>query len=104
MGQSWDGGDVAFSPDTWRAVLRVLKPGAHLVAMGGTRTYHRLVSAVEVAGFEIRDTLTWLYGQGFPKSHDVSKAIDKAARAVREQVPVMDDAECRAAMPMVWLV
>lgn len=63
--------------------LRVLKPGGHLVAFGGTRTYHRLTSALEDAGFEIRDCLMWLYGSGFPKSLDVSKAIDKAAGASR---------------------
>ena len=61
--------------------LRVLKPGGHLLAFGGTRTYHRLAVAIEDAGFEIRDSLIWLYGSGFPKSHDVSKAIDKAAGA-----------------------
>jgi len=66
--------------------LRVLKPGGHLLAFGGSRTYHRLASAVEDAGFEIRDQIMWLYGSGFPKSLDVSKAIDKAAGAEREVV------------------
>lgn len=66
--------------------LRVLKPGGHLLAFGGTRTYHRLACAIEDAGFEIRDCLAWMYGQGFPKSLDVSKAIDKAAGAEREVV------------------
>lgn len=66
--------------------LRILKPGGHLLAFGGTRTYHRLACAVEDAGFEIRDCLAWLYGSGFPKSHDVSKAIDKAAGVEREVV------------------
>lgn len=65
-----------------REALRVLKPGGHLVAFGGTRTYHRLTCGLEDAGFEIRDCLSWLYGSGFPKSLDVSKAIDKAARGV----------------------
>jgi DNA modification methylase len=77
MGKSWDKAGVSFDPDTWRAVLRVLKPGAHLLAFGGSRTYHRIACAIEDAGFEIRDQLMWLYGQGFPKSLDVSKAIDK---------------------------
>jgi DNA modification methylase len=77
MGKIWDGGDIAFDPETWRAVYRVLKPGAHLLAMGGTRTYHRMACAIEDAGFEIRDTIMWLYGSGFPKSHDVSKGIDR---------------------------
>lgn len=84
MGKEWDGGDVAFQPETWAAVYRVLKPGAHLVAFGGTRTVHRMACAIEDAGFEIRDSLMWLYGSGFPKSLDVSKAIDKAAGAERE--------------------
>lgn len=66
MGESWDH-DVP-GPDHWRAALRVLKPGAHLLAFGGTRTFHRLTCAIEEAGFEIRDCLQWLYGQGFPKS------------------------------------
>lgn len=66
--------------------LRVLKPGGHLLAFGGTRTYHRLAVAIEDAGFEIRDSMIWLYGSGFPKSHDVSKAIDKAAGVQREVV------------------
>jgi site-specific DNA-methyltransferase (adenine-specific) len=66
--------------------LRVLKPGGHLLAFGGTRTWHRLAVAVEDAGFEIRDSIAWLYGSGFPKSLDVSKAIDKAAGAQREVI------------------
>ncbi|ODU22761.1 MAG: hypothetical protein ABS87_00925 [Sphingomonas sp. SCN 67-18] len=70
MGKKWDGGDIAFRPETWRAVFDVMKPGAHLVAFGGTRTYHRMVCAIEDAGFEVRDQLAWLYGCGFPKSHN----------------------------------
>lgn len=73
MGMKWDGGDVAFDPETWAAVLRVMKPGAHLVAFGGTRTYHRLACAIEDAGFEIRDQLAWVYGSGFPKGTDKAK-------------------------------
>lgn len=68
MGKQWDGGDVAMRPDTWAAVLHVLKPGAHLLAFGGTRTYHRMVCAIEDAGFEIRDQIGWAFGTGFPKS------------------------------------
>jgi DNA modification methylase len=94
MGKEWDGGGVAFDPDTWRAVLRVLRPGAHMLCFGGTRTSHRLACAIEDAGFSIRDTLCWLYGSGFPKSHDVSKAIDKAAGAAREVIG-FDDAKAR---------
>jgi site-specific DNA-methyltransferase (adenine-specific) len=78
MGKQWDGGDIAFRVETWREVYRVLKPGAHLLAFGGTRTFHRMACAIEDAGFEIRDTIQWLYGSGFPKSHDVSKGIDRA--------------------------
>lgn len=84
MGQKWDTGETAFDPAFWAEVLRVLKPGGHLIAASGTRTYHRLACAVEDAGFEVRDMVSWLYGSGFPKSHDVSKAIDKAAGAERE--------------------
>jgi DNA modification methylase len=70
--------------ETWATeALRVLKPGGHLLAFGGTRTFHRLTCAIEDAGFEVRDCLSWLYGSGFPKSLDVSKAIDKAAGAER---------------------
>jgi site-specific DNA-methyltransferase (adenine-specific) len=86
MGKTWDGGDVAFQVETWREVFRVLKPGAHLLAFGGTRTYHRMACAIEDAEFEIRDCVQWLYGSGFPKSHDVSKAIDKAAGEQRERI------------------
>jgi site-specific DNA-methyltransferase (adenine-specific) len=67
--------------------LRVLKPGGHLLAFGGTRTWHRLAVAIEDAGFEVRDSIAWMYGSGFPKSLDVSKAIDKAAGATRDRVP-----------------
>lgn len=84
MNKKWDY-DVP-SVELWREVLRVLKPGGHLLSFGGTRTYHRMVVAIEDAGFEIRDMLSWLYGSGFPKSMDVSKAIDKQAGAEREVV------------------
>ena len=84
MGKKWDY-DVP-SVELWREVLRVLKPGGHVLSFGGTRTYHRMVVNIEDAGFEIRDQIAWLYGSGFPKSLDVSKAIDKAAGAEREIV------------------
>lgn len=86
MGKEWDTGETAFDPAFWREVYRVLKPGAHLAAFGGTRSYHRLACAIEDAGFEIRDQIAWVYGSGFPKSHDVSKGIDRAAGATREVV------------------
>lgn len=70
MNKSWDTGEVAFSEEFWAEVLRVLKPGGHVVAFSGTRTYHRMAVAIEDAGFEIRDQLGWLYGSGFPKSHN----------------------------------
>lgn len=70
MGKTWDGGDIAQRPETWRAVYDVLKPGAHLVSFAGTRTFHRMTVAIEDAGFEIRDMLCWHYGSGFPKSHN----------------------------------
>lgn len=86
MGRSWDNSVVSFDPELWALCLRALKPGGHLVAFGGSRTFHRIAVAIEDAGFEIRDTLSWLYGSGFPKSHDISKAIDKRAGAEREVV------------------
>lgn len=80
MGKEWDGGDIAFRPETWAHVLRVLKPGGHLLAFGSSKGFHRMAVAIEDAGFEIRDTIMWLYGTGFPKSLDVSKAIDKSRK------------------------
>lgn len=82
MGKAWDKGVP--SCDVWKEALRVLKPGGHLLAFAGTRTQHRMACAIEDAGFEIRDMIAWVYGSGFPKSHNVSKAIDKAAGAERE--------------------
>lgn len=125
MGMSWDGGDIAFSVELWSECLRVLKPGGHLLAFSGSRTYHRMACAIEDSGFEIRDNIArfytgdedisdfldslthvqrekfldafgrpaiveWVYGSGFPKSLDVSKAIDKSAGADREVLGVID--------------
>jgi DNA modification methylase len=81
MGKAWDKGVP--SVEVWQAAYRVLKPGGYLLAFAGTRTQHRMCSAIEDAGFEIRDMIAWVYGSGFPKSLDVSKAIDKAAGQVR---------------------
>jgi hypothetical protein len=86
MGKAWD--HAVPGPEFFAAMLRVAKPGAHIVAFGGTRLYHRMTCAMEDAGWEIRDCLMWLYGSGFPKSHDVSKAIDREAGAEREVVGV----------------
>lgn len=88
MGRSWDRSGIAYRVELWAEVLRVLKPGGHLLAFGGTRTYHRMACAIEDAGFEIRDCIMWLYGTGFPKSVDVSLAIDKALGAVRRTIRV----------------
>ncbi len=84
MGKKWDSTGIAYNIELWQECLRVLKPGGHLLAFGGTRTYHRMTCAIEDAGFEIRDCIQWLYGSGFPKSHDISKAIDKKLGAERE--------------------
>lgn len=77
MGKAWDNSGIAYDVAVWAHCLRVLKPGGHLIAFGGSRTYHRLAVAIEDAGFEIRDQIQWIYGSGFPKSLDVSKALDK---------------------------
>lgn len=74
MGKKWDNTGVAFDPDTWRAALDVLKPGGHLLAFGGARTYHRMACAIEDAGFEIRDQIMWVYGSGFPKGSNPKPA------------------------------
>ena len=86
MGKKWDSTGIAYNVELWQEALRGLKPGGHLLAFGGTRTYHRMVCAIEDAGFEIRDQMQWIYGSGFPKSHDISKAIDKKLGAEREVV------------------
>jgi len=86
MGKGWDSTGIAYDVGMWRECLRVLKPGGHLLSFGGSRTFHRMAVAVEDAGFEIRDSIAWLYGSGFPKSLDVSKAIDKAAGVSRKSI------------------
>ena len=88
MGKEWDHGIPG--SHFWSEALRVAKPGAFLLAFGGTRTFHRLAVAIEDAGWEIRDTVMWVYGSGFPKSLDVSKAIDKAAGVPREKIGESD--------------
>jgi hypothetical protein len=77
MGKAWDASGIAYDVTVWQQCLRVLKPGGHLIAFGGSRTYHRLAVAIEDSGFEIRDQIQWIYGSGFPKSLDVSKAMDR---------------------------
>lgn len=84
MGKDWDKGVPG--PHFWAEMFRICKPGASLLSFGGTRTYHRMACAIEDAGWQIRDCLMWLYGSGFPKSHDISKGIDKAKGAEREVI------------------
>jgi site-specific DNA-methyltransferase (adenine-specific) len=86
MGKEWDGGDIAFQANTWRKCYELLKPGGHLIAFSGSRTYHRMAVAIEDAGFEIRDQCIWLYGSGFPKSHNIGREIDKKQGNDREVV------------------
>jgi len=86
MGKEWDGGDIAFQANTWRKCYELLKPGGHLIAFSGSRTYHRMAVAIEDAGFEIRDQCIWLYGSGFPKSHNIGKEVDKKMGNQREVV------------------
>ena len=77
MGKEWDGSGIEYNVEFWSKVWRVLKPGGYLLAFGGSRTFHRIACAIEDAGFEIRDTIMWLYGSGFPKSMNIGLAIDK---------------------------
>lgn len=82
MNKKWDY-DVP-SVDIWKECLRVLKPGGHLLSFSGSRTYHRMAVRIEDAGFEIRDQIMWVYGSGFPKSHNIGKAVDKLLGNERE--------------------
>jgi DNA modification methylase len=101
MGREWDNLPPGLP---WaQECLRVLKPGGHLLAFGGTRTWHRLACAVEDAGFEVRDSIAWMYGSGFPKSLDVSKAIDKAAGAEREVVTGARSRNCSEGWDRPWM-
>lgn len=86
MGKKWDSTGIAFNKALWEEVLRVLKPGGHLIAFSGSRTYHRMAVAIEDAGFQIRDQILWIYGSGMPKSMNVGLAIDKHFGATRKVV------------------
>lgn len=86
MGKQWDTGEVAFDPAFWTDVLRVLKPGGHLAAFSGTRTYHRMACAIEDGGFEVRDQLAWAYGSGFPKSHNAGNGRGTALKPAWEPI------------------
>jgi site-specific DNA-methyltransferase (adenine-specific) len=86
MGKSWDASGIAFRPETWAAALRVLKPGGHIMAFGGSRTFHRIACAIEDAGFDVRDTLSWLYGTGFPKSLNLGDGRGTALKPAWEPI------------------
>jgi len=86
MGKKWDASGIAYNVELWKEAFRVLKSGGHLLAFGGTRTYHRMAVAIEDAGFEVRDMLEWIYASGFPKSLNVGKAVDKLQGNAREVV------------------
>ena len=88
MGKAWDASGIAYNVELWRECLRVLKPGGHLLAFSGTRTYHRMAVAIEDAGFEVRDMIEWIYGSGFPKSLNVGKAVDKLQNNEREIIEI----------------
>jgi site-specific DNA-methyltransferase (adenine-specific) len=97
MGHRWDTGETAFAVEFWAEVLRVLKPGGHVVAFGGTRTYHRLACAIEDAGFEIRDQIGWCFGSGFPKSHNAGDGWGTALKPAWEPI-------CLARKPLIGTV
>jgi len=86
MGKEWDGGDIAFRKETWELTLKLLKPGGHLLAFSASRNYHRMAVAIEDAGFEIRDQLMWLYGSGFPKSHNLGDGWGTALKPAHEPI------------------
>lgn len=86
MGNRWDATGIAYNVDLWRQVLRVLKPGGHLLAFGGTRTYHRMACAIEDAGFDVRDSIHWIYGTGFPKSLNLGDGWGTALKPAHEPI------------------
>ena len=94
MGKTWDGGDIAFRAELWAEVLRVLKPGGHVLAFSGTRTYHRMACAIEDGGFDIRDQIGWAFGSGFPKSHNLGNGRGTALKPAWEPI-------CLARKPIV---
>ena len=86
MGKAWDGGDIAFRPETWELMLQLLKPGGHLLAFSASRNYHRMAVAIEDAGFEIRDQIMWIYGSGFPKSLNLGDGWGTALKPAHEPI------------------
>jgi site-specific DNA-methyltransferase (adenine-specific) len=97
MGKQWDTGETAFCDQFWSEVLRVLKPGGHVAAFSGTRTYHRMAVSIEDAGFEIRDQIGWAYGSGFPKSHNIGNGFGTALKPAWEPI-------CLARKPLTGTV
>ena len=98
MGKEWDGGDIAFRKETWELAMKLLKPGGHLLAFSASRNYHRMAVAIEDAGFEIRDQLMWIYGSGFPKSHNIGKGVDKKLGNKREVVKTIERGDVQTAI------
>ena len=92
MQKSWDGSGIAHDVEMWADIYKLLKPGGHLLAFSGTRTYHRVACAIEDAGFEVRDMIEWVYGSGFPKSLNIGKAVDKLQGNEREEFERTDGA------------
>ena len=92
MSKGWDNAGVSFQPDTWKKCYEVLKPGGYLLAFGGSRTFHRIACAIEDAGFEIRDTIMWLYGSGFPKSMNIGLMMDKKEGLQKHRGKAIDTA------------
>ena len=86
MGKEWDGGDIAFRPETWELALKLLKPGGYVLAFSASRNYHRMAVAIEDAGFEIRDQMMWLYGSGFPKSLNLGNGWGTALKPAHEPI------------------
>ena len=107
MGKKWDNSGIAYDVELWSECLRVLKHGGHLLAFSGSRTYHRMAVAIEDAGFEIRDQIQWVYGSGFPKSHNIGKALDKMQGAERIDAgeykrPDGSNARTNAKVKAIW--
>ncbi len=102
MGKQWDGGDIAFDPATWRLVYDLMKPGARLIAFSGDRTYHRMACAIEDAGFLIMRMHVWLYGSGFPKSHDFGASFDKALLGIDRDDDPKDWEASRSHFATYW--
>lgn len=100
MGKSWDASGIAYSVDLWRECLRLLKPGGHLLSFSGSRTYHRMACAIEDAGFEVRDQMMWIYGSGFPKSHNLDGEYEGWGTALKPaHEPI-----CMARKPLIGTV